>query len=207
VQSLPAAATCLATVLYATDVHKSTLADGDGAACDVLLEGCVKMLANHSNTAASSSSFSSSSATMASKSTAFGVLPKSGGGENPVLEAAVGILASLCIESDTLAARLSVRLAIAGARQTALQQLALIADDAKDVKTSNSNGGSNYDAASSSSSSSGSGGAALSSIVSNALVVLSSLLVAQGASSDSLGSAARPKLELLPDEVGTRTLS
>ena len=169
VQNDAGAATCLATVIFQTGVHRSTLADGDGGACDVLLGACVSMLASNADAAASSGR-SVGGASEADDRAA-------------VLEVAVGILASLC--TAELAGKLKQRLAVVagGAKRVeALTHLANIAqaDAQADAQAADATGNSS------------SSGGALSEAASNALVVLATLLAAPDESDEDADADASP---------------
>jgi hypothetical protein len=161
VQNMRAAAYCLRTVIFQTDVHRSTLSDGDGAACDVLLQACVHMLANNSSSAHEIQKDGSPSDAVA------------------ILDVAVGILASLCGESDQLATRVAERLSATNSKSVAVEHLSAMVQDLKSTQIEISAVGEKAPPP-------------LSRTTSNALVVLSSLLMANSGSG---------QLELEPDEV------
>mmetsp|Transcript_13566 Transcript_13566/g.16155 ORF Transcript_13566/g.16155 Transcript_13566/m.16155 type:complete len:2188 (+) Transcript_13566:81-6644(+) len=113
VQNMRSAAYCLRTIIFQTDVHRSTLSDGDGAACDVLLKACIQMLANNSSAPQDIQPDGS---------------PSDAGA---ILGVAVEILASLCGESDELASRVSNRLTACNIKATAVEHLSAMVQDLK----------------------------------------------------------------------------
>jgi len=163
VQNLAGAATCLATVIFQTGVHRSTLADGDGAACDVLIGACVSMLANNNGTGSDHHSHSGSAGD--GGSSVDGKETNEGKDRLAVVEVAVGILASLC--TAELSVKLKERLAVVAGvvpRLEAVKHLVSIAQiDAQAQEES----AQDYE-----------NGSAMSEAASNALVVLATLLAA-----------------------------
>jgi len=168
---LAGAATCLATVIFQTGVHRSTLADGDGAACDVLVGACVSMLANNHASGSDHSSSSSSSSSRGGGggggdgSSSDGKKTNEGKDRLAVVEVAVGILASLC--TAELSVKLKQRLAaVAGVapRLEAVKHLVSIAQADAQAREEHAQDYEN--------------GSAMSEAASNALVVLATLLAA-----------------------------
>ena len=162
VQNLAGAATCLATVIFQTGVHRSTLADGDGAACDVLVGACVSMLANNH---ASGSDYKSTTTSVGDGSSSDGKETNEGKDRLAVVEVAVGILASLC--TAELSVKLKQRLAaVAGVapRLEAVKHLVSIAQADAQAREEHAQDYEN--------------GSAMSEAASNALVVLATLLAA-----------------------------
>lgn len=98
------AATLLATIVFQTNVHRSALADGDGAACDNLVVSTVSMLST-------------------------GAPAVSAEDAKTIHRAALQILTSLCADSDSMSARLGQRLRATNTRRDVLTALSMFIDD------------------------------------------------------------------------------
>mmetsp|Transcript_34465 Transcript_34465/g.91473 ORF Transcript_34465/g.91473 Transcript_34465/m.91473 type:complete len:856 (-) Transcript_34465:498-3065(-) len=98
------AATLLATIVFQTNVHRSALADGDGAACDNLVVSTVSMLST-------------------------GAPAVSAEDAKTIHRAALKILTSLCADSDSMSARLGQRLRATNTRRDVLTALSMFIDD------------------------------------------------------------------------------